>query len=278
MNGTYLLSIVISTLAVCASAQTQDKAVRVERMPDVESITLEGDYAGHLQDVFRDGNYIYWAHTLSLVKTDLSGHVVAKTDVDGHHAGLEVKDGKLYVAVCTMQNKTGGKTLPDSRVTINVYDAATLKLLEGHVTDINDRSGSLAVLDDGTFLVGCLRPPDISASQVRFHHIDRNYRLIKSYVIDKTPVPLGIETIKRHDGCFYLSLYTAGALRFDQRIRDSLCIKLDGEFKEMARYAVNGTCGLIFDGDNLWVGLTWTKEGTKRWVSSLNRIKRPTGF
>lgn len=241
-------------------------------------IMLGGDYAGHLQDVWREGNCLYWAHTLALVKTDLSGNVLAKTDVDEHHAGLEVKDGKVYVAVCDMQNKTGGKTLPDSRVTVKVYDAETLKLLESHVTDINDRSGSLTILEDGTFLVGCLRPLDISETQVRFHHLDANYKLIKSYVLDNVPVPLGIETIKRHNGCFYLNHYTKEALMLGQRTRKALCIKLDKDFKEVARYEVNGTCGLVFDGDSIWVGATWQEPSSKRWVSSLNRVDPPYGF
>ena len=160
-------------------------------LPGVGSIRLDGDYAGHLQDVWFDGKAIYWAHTRALVKTDLSGNILTKADVKDHHAGLEVRDGKVFVAVCVMQWKTGGKTLPDSRVTINVYDAESLKLLESHVTDINDRSGSLAILEDGSFLVGCLRPQDITKTQVRFHHVDRNYKLIKSYVLDNVPVKLG---------------------------------------------------------------------------------------
>ena len=243
-----------------------------------KEIRLGGDYAGHLQDVWREGDCLYWAHTLALVKTDLSGNVLAKTDVDEHHAGLEVKDGKVYVAVCDMQNKTGGKTLPDSRVTVKVYDAETLKLLESHVTNINDRSGSLSILEDGTFLVGCLRPPDISKTQVRFHHLDGNFKLIKSYVLDNVPVPLGIETIKQHNGYFYLNHYTEEALKLGQRTGKALCIKLDRDFREVARYEVNGTCGLVFDSDSIWVGATWQEPGAKGWVSSLNRVAPPFGF
>ena len=236
-------------------------------MPDVDEIKLAGDYKYHLQDVWRDGNVLYWAHTSVLVKTDLSGNIIAKADVSEHHAGLEVKDGKVYVAVCVLQGKTGGKTLSSSRVTINVYDADTLKLLEEHVTDINDRSGSLTILEDGTFLVGCLRPPDITNTQVRFHHLDRDYKLIKSYVLDNVPVKLGIETIKQHNGYFYLSHYS----------KDGLCIKLNRDFKEVARYPFDGTCGLVFDGDYVWTGVI-RRNADKRWCSVLKRRKPPTGF
>lgn len=238
-------------------------------MPESGSISLEGEYKYHLQDVWRDGDFLYWAHTSQLVKTDLNGKIVAKTDVNEHHAGIEVKDGKVYVAVCMLQSKTGGKTLASSRVTVNVYDADTLKLLGEHVTDINDRSGSLCILDDGTFLVGCLRPPDITKTQVRFHHLDKNFKLIKSYVLDNVPVKLGIETIKRHGGYYYLNQYLNGGL----------CIKLDKQFKEVSRYSgVNGTYGLIFDGEFAWIGYTKRNPDTKKWTSGLTRIKPPAGF
>ena len=237
-------------------------------MPDAEVIRLPGEYRGHLQDVWHDGKSLYWAHTLDLIKTDLSGRILAKASVEGHHAGLEVRNGKVYVAVCAMQSKTGGKTLPESRVTVNVYDAETLKLLEEHVTDINDRSGSLCILDDGTFLVGCLRPQDITSAQVRFHHLDRNFKLIKSHVLDDVPVKLGIETIKLHDGHFYLNHYASGGL----------CVKLDGSFREVGRYRVDGTCGLVFDGGRIWVGRTRKTADGKRFESSLKRIAPPSGF
>ena len=238
-------------------------------MPDADKIKLEGSYPGHLQDVWHDGKSLFWAHTSCMIKTDLSGKIIAKTDVEGHHAGLEVRDGKVYVAVCAMQNKTGGKTLPDCRVTVNVFDAETMKLLEEHVTDINDRSGSLCILDDGTFLVGCLRPQDITATQVRFHHLDRDFKLIKSYVLDNVPVKLGIETMKLHGGFVYLNHYAKGGL----------CIKLDRNFKEVARYAFDGTCGLVFDGDFAWIGvIRRDKSQGNRFVSELKRIRPPEGL
>lgn len=254
-----------AAFAVCAALACAACASLRSPMPDSGEIMLEGEYRGHLQDVWRAGKYIYWAHTSQLLKTDMSGRILAKADVKEHHAGIEVRDGKVYVAVCTLQSKTGGKTLPESRVTVNVYDAETLKLLEEHVTDVNDRSGSLAILDDGTFLVGCLRPPDITATQVRFHHLDKDFKLIKSYVLDDVPVKLGIETIKLHGGFYYLNMYLNGGL----------CLKLDGEFKEVERYRLNGTYGLVFDGDEVWAGYTRQNPETKKWASGLKRVASP---
>jgi hypothetical protein len=132
----------------------------------VERIQLEGDYAGHLQDVWWDGGAnLWWAHTRQILRTNCDGKILARADVDGHNAGCEARDGRLYVAVCPMQDTTGGKTTPECHPQINVYDAATLRLLERHILDgVIDRSGSLAILPDGSFVVGCLRPPDIGKS------------------------------------------------------------------------------------------------------------------
>ena len=233
-------------------------------LPECGTVNLEGDYPGHLQDVWYDGsNAIYWAHTEDLVKTDLTGKILKHAHVEGHHACIELKDGKLYIAVCQMQNKTHGQTTPDCRVTIGEYDAETLELVQMHVTDINDRSGSLAILDDGTFVIGCLRPKDIAKTQVRFHHLDRNFKLIKSYVHDNVPVKLGIEVIKKVEDGIVLCPY--GDKEFD-------AIWLDRDFKEVRRGKLGGSCGLVFDGDDVWVGKTWRSKETKRYMSRL--VKR----
>ena len=254
---------------VCLSA--------VAGLPDVKEIRLEGEYSGHLQDVWYDGGkYLYWAHTLDLVKTDLRGKIVKRVKVDGHHAGLQVKDGKVYVAVCIMQGKTGGKTTPECRVTVGEYDAETLDLVKMHVTDIHDRSGSLAILDDGTFLVGCLRPQDIAPTQVRFHHLDKDFKLIRSYVIDNAPVKLGIETLRRKGEFLYLGMY--GGDKDGKRL-DFDTIKLDRDYKEVWRGRLDMSYGAIEDGGRLWLAKTGRRKSDlqqKRapFVSKIVRTKK----
>lgn len=225
---------------------------------------------GHLQDVWFDGrDNLYWAHTLELYRTDLDGKVLAKVDVEGHHAGLEVRGGRLYVAVCPMQGTTGGKTTPECRVTIGEYDAETLKPIAMHRTDIHDRSGSLAILDDGTFLVGCLRPQDIALTQVRFHHLDRNFKLIRSYVLDNVPVKLGIEVIKRRGDEFYLCMYGADK---DLKPLDFNTIVLGPDFKERRRLNLGGSVGLVFCGESVWTGSTRIDKETKSYTSNIRRV------
>ena len=265
-----------AVFAATALAAMTGCATVSEIGPEVTEIKLEGEYSGHLQDVWREGPYIYWAHTQDLVKTDLTGKILKRVKVEGHHAGLQVKDGKVYVAVCIIQGTTGGKTTPECRVTVGEYDAETLALVKMHVTDINDRSGSLTILDDGTFLVGCLRPQDISLTQVRFHHLDKDFRLIKSHVIDNVPVKLGIETLKRKNGCLYLGMYgidkTGKKLDFDT-------VKLDKDYKEVWRGAIGGSCGSMEDGAHRWVSKSTGRpvDGNKKkrvWTSSLVRTDK----
>ena len=213
-----------------------------------KEIRLDGTYKGHLQDVWwNGGTNLWWAHTSQILRTDTTGRILAKAEVEGHNAGCEVRDGKLFVAVCIMQNKTGGKTTSECRLQVNVHDAMSLKFLEEHVLDINDRAGSLAILPDGSFVVGCLRPPDIAPTQVRLHHISPDFKLISSYVIENVKVKLGIETIKYYGGELYLHMYAPGGLTV---------VLTPTTFKEKRRFRRDGACGLIFDGGQVWRGIS----------------------
>ena len=239
-------------------------------LPDVKEIVLQAKPdSGHLQDVCYDGGkFLYWAHTKALYKTDLSGKVVKKVSVEGHHAGLEVKNGRLYVAVCPMQGKTKGKTTPECRLTVGEYDADTLALVKMHTMDINDRAGSLVILKDGTFLVGCLRPQDILPSQVRFHHLDKDFNLIKSHVLDNVPVKLGIEILKRRGSDIYLNLYGVDK---DKKSLGFDAIRLDANFREVARGKLGGATGLVFDGEFVWTGWTKLDEASNTYTSKIVR-------
>ena len=246
-------------------------------LPDVGEIVLQAKPdSGHLQDVCYDGGrFLYWAHTRALYKTDLSGNVVKMASVEDHHAGLEVKNGRLFVAVCPMQGKTKGKTTPECRLTVGEYDADTLALVKMHVTGINDRAGSLAILADGTFLVGCLRPQDILPSQVRFHHLDKDFNLIKSHVLDNVPVKLGIEILKRRGGDIYLNMYgidkNMKPLGFD-------AIRLGPDLREAARGSLGGSTGLVFDGEFMWTGRSKLDEASKTYTSKIVRKPRQRDF
>ena len=250
------------SLVSCAVAGVaiQASGTGAGQMPDVAEIVLPGEYAGHLQDVWWDGGeYLYWAHTWDIVKTDLTGAILCQASVEGHNAGCQVKNGKLYVAVCPTSGKSIVAWNANSRLQVNEYDADTLELLATHVMPPNDRAGSLAVLNDGSFVVGCLRPGDITASQVRFHHVSADFTVLSSHLVDGLTIEMGIETIKRYGDSLYLFCYGAPIVRLDANT-----------FAETGRLSgFDGTRGFIYDGQSCWLGISTQTSG--KWHSKLVR-------
>lgn len=229
-----------------------------------QTIELEGEYPGHLQDVWMSSNTIWWAHTQYLVKTDRNGRIVRKAEVGGHHAGCEVKDGRLYSAVCAFNGEPRGKTTPDCHVMIGEYDAETLARIDMHVLDINDRAGSFCFLEDGSFLVGCLRHPSLKPTEVKFHHIGKDYKLIKTHVVDVgQPVKLGIEVIRRFGDDIYLFIYGGPVMKLDAKT-----------FAVTGRYrSYGGQTGFAREGDFAWTGQSKKGEASGQWRSKL--IRKP---
>lgn len=246
----------------------------VARQPD--TIELEpGKYGGHLQDVTRAGDFLYWAHTRTILKTDLNGKVLASVRDLDHNAGCQVRDGKLYVAVCTR----GGIISPEDRekykLQINVYDASDLHLIEKKVIeDAFDRAGSLAILPDGSFVVGCLRPPDVRVDQVRFYHLSPDFKVLSRHVIGDMPIRLGIEVIKYHRGDLWLFSYGGKTVRLDAMT-----------FAEKGRYdGLKGELGAVFVGDGFWyakcdkeVGSSFDKVNKSKTVFRSSLVRAPIG-
>jgi len=225
-------------------------------------IILEGNYPNHLQDVWVEGDTIWWVHTDWLVKTDLSGRILTSASVGGHHAGLEIRNGRLYTAVCAWNGEPRSQTDATCHVWIGEYDAATLARIGMHCLDINDRAGSLCILDDGSFLVGCLRHPSLAPTEVKFHHIDASYRLIRTHVVDTSrTVTLGIETIHRDGEAIHLFM-GGPTVRLDARTLEVL-----GKFSSQG-----GDRGFSRDGDSAWFGQSKT-NANGRWESKLVRKK-----
>lgn len=226
-----------------------------------EEINLEGRYPGHLQDVWSDGKgTLWWTQTHHILKTDMSGKILAEAEVEGHNAGCEVFGGVLYVAICPdLRGPQEGAFLQ-----VNEYDADSLKLLRKHsLRDVRDRAGSLCRLPDGTFLVGCLRPDDILKSQVRFHRLDRDFKLISSHIVDDLPmVRFGIEVIKRRGNDVFLFMYEGPTVCLDAKT-----------LKEKARYrSVGGAMGMVFDAKCVWKGVSARDGKTKMFSSKLERL------
>lgn len=261
---------------VFASLLTLGAGVLTAGLPNVDAITLKGTYSGHLQDVWFDGTSLYWGHTADIVRTDLEGNVLARVTIAAnHHAGLEVRNGRVYTAICPMSfmNVVGG--VGETKVVVGEYDAQTLQLVTNHVTTVDDRAGSLAMLDDGTFLVGCLRQADMRVDEVRYHHLDAQFNLIESIRVPGAPVMMGIEVLKQRGPFSYLCLYGIDAANRDLAFNT---IKVDPAGREVWRGTVGGDRGLVFDGDDVWVGES--DSTSAGWSSRLvrKRLDLPRSF
>lgn len=227
-------------------------------------IELAGEYANHLQDICVDGESIWWAQTGDLVRTDRGGKIIRKVCAGGHHAGMEIKDGRLYSAVCAYNGEPRGATTPECHVMVGEYDAQTLDRIAMHVLDINDRAGSFCILADGTYLIGCLRHPSLKPSEVKFHHVDREFKLIGTHVIDVgMPVRLGIEVIRRYGNDIYLFIYGGPVMRLNA-----------GDFSVKGRYqSFGGQMGFAREGDSAWIGQSQRVREKGPWTSWL--IRKP---
>ncbi len=226
----------------------------------------DGAYGGHLQDVCRAGDCLYWAHTRTILKTDLKGRVLASVKDPHHNAGCRVKDGKLYVAVCRVGGRISKEAMKEHPLQINIYDANDLHLIERKfVEGAFDRAGSLEILPNGNFVVGCLRPPDVREDQVRFYVLDPQLKLISRREIDHTPVKLGIEVIKYFRGDLFLFLYGGKTIRLDAET-----------FAEKGRHAgTEGQIGCVMDKDCYWVGKCRVRKDTKPEVFDSCLVRRP---
>ncbi|MBQ7190185.1 MAG: hypothetical protein IJR99_12285 [Kiritimatiellae bacterium] len=231
-------------------------------MPDMTQVNCPGSYSGHLQDVCTDGTYLYWAHTVALIKTDLRGNEILKVSVPNHHAGIVELNGTLYVAVCPLSDMNAPQV--DHPVEVWLYNAETLQPLEQKVLPQIDRAGSIALTPDG-FLVGCLRDAPrnvLTKRQIRIHRYDRQFNHLESRIIDcPFDISMGTEVIKYNNGHFWLAIYNGHVHELDENLNS------------VASYSSQGQTGMIFDGKWFWYGVTNSKNGL--YTSYIKRVESP---
>lgn len=265
------------TLAVAASVALLCPAW-ADPLPDVDLIRLQAvPTKGHLQDVWHDGGgHLFWSNGGELFKTDLKGRVMRRAEVGGHHGGLAVRDGRVYVAVCGYGEPLNNQTMNEVHLMIGEYDAETLDLVKVHVLkDVHDQAGALAIGRDGMFYVGCLRPLDIRPDQLRFHRISRDFRHISSHVVEGVPALLGIETMRFVGDELHLFVYDLDSKRAPLGYDT---IRLNADLKVVGRTRTPfASCGLVSDGSQAWTGRAEAcfdrKLGKRVAVSSLRRIR-----
>jgi hypothetical protein len=167
-------------------------------------VVCDGQYKGHLQGVALDEQFIYWSHTVTLVKSDLEGKLVKQVEVASHHGDLTLAQGKLYVAVeLGAFNQLAGASEP----WVYIYDPIDLRLLERiEVPQLVHGCGAISYHDDRFLLAGGL--PE-SYRQNYLFEFDSRLNFIARHELASGYTKLGIQTLARVEGHWWLGCYGA---------------------------------------------------------------------
>ena len=110
----------------------------------------------HMQGFTTDGKYMYWSFTNTLVKTTMTGTVVAQKEVpimSEHLGGIDYHNGRIYGAA--MGNSLKGDPWGQwTSFTVHVYDAESLSLVK--VMRLDDCYRDHAACRDGFDGVGAI--------------------------------------------------------------------------------------------------------------------------
>ena len=152
----------------------------------------------HLQGVTTDGSYYYWSFTNKLVKTDLAGNEIVRTDVPVHIGDPAYSDGKLYLPWADGFD-------PGANSIIYIYDATDLSLIEQH--DISSQvyygAGAIAVYN-GHYYVA--ESTNITVDDSKIYEFDESWDFIQGYTINASTY-LGLQSIARVNNNWWIGTY-----------------------------------------------------------------------
>lgn len=117
-----------------------------------EISVVANETRGHLQGIATDNaGAIYWVFNFEIIKTDMKGNVLKRTNFrGGHHGDSTYHDGKLYVATNygAFNKESGAKSW------VEIYDGNTLALVSKHeVPELVHGAGGMATDHKGRFIV-----------------------------------------------------------------------------------------------------------------------------
>ena len=226
--------------------------------PEVpKRIDCEGEYAGHLQGTDARGTNIWWSFTSKIVRTDLSGKVLASCDAPNHQGDLCVKGDTLYVAVNRGRFNTEDKGLSF----VYSFDAVTLESKKIWKLDMPYGAGGITWKDDRFYVVGGL-PPTQRCNYV--HEYDTSFNLVKRHVLNTEYTVLGIQTAAFLDGEFLLGIYGGNG-------NPRGVLRCSADFSSIRRYNGGGSVGFAKIDSRLYTATTPSvKEGRQTWTGSLH--------
>jgi len=236
-----LCTALLGLLCICQAA---DEGPTLPR-----KITCEGQYRSHLQGIAGNRkDALYWSFTDTLVKTDLSGRVLARASVKSHHGDLCYHKGLVYVAYSNTFNKPGA----DSKVFI--YDAADLSPVGvKDIPEVTYGAGGIEAHNGRFYVIGGL-PKEHTQNFV--YEYDAQFRHLATHTIDSGYTNLGIQTICFHEGFWWLGCYTVSGER-----RKGL-LKTTEDFTLLADYNISPSVGIVSWGK---AGLLVAQHFGEKW-------------
>jgi hypothetical protein len=216
---------------------------------DQVEIPCEGEYGMHLQGIATNHtDALFWSFTVTLVKTDLTGRVLATANAIYHLGDLTYHDGKVYVAACTTWDRPGNNSK------VYVHSAEDLSLVEMKpVPEATYGAGGIEYHDGRFYLVGGADPK----GEENFIYVyDKDFRYVATHTIPSGHTELGVQTISYVEGFFWLGCY------------GNILLKVDDACRLAGKYAFDCGYGLAcWDGSDVLVGKTPCREegNSKRW-------------
>ena len=219
-------------------------------------IKCEGSYGGHLQGTEARGTNIWWSFTRKIVRTDLSGRVLASCDAPSHQGDLCVKGDTLYVAV----NRGRFNTETNGSSFVYSFDAMTLEQKKVWPLDMPMGAGGMTWKDDRFYVVGGLAPTR-RCNYVREY--DADFNLVKCHVLNSGYTVLGVQTAAFMDGEFLFGIYGGNG-------NPGGILRCSPDFGGIRRYTGGGAVGFAKICGRMYTGRTSSVDAEKRrWAGSL---------
>ena len=230
----------------------------VAQLPD--RIVCAGDYGGHLQGVATDGESIYWSFTVAVVKTDLTGKILASREAPSHQGDMCYKDGVVYVAV--NRGKFNTETRGVSQVT--AYDAKTLEpMWTKPLPDMPHGAGGMTWKVDRFYIIGGL---PLKHEKNYVYEYTSDFKFVKRHDLDTGFTWMGIQTAAHEDDTFYFGIYGSKG-------DPSGVLASPDDLSSYTRYTGAGSVGIIKLDGAYYLGGTGRDKKTKRNTGHLVRQK-----
>ena len=233
-----------------------------------EKIVCAGDYGGHLQGVATDGENIYWSFTVAVVKTDLSGNILASRKAPSHQGDMCYKDGVVYVAV--NRGRFNTETRGVSQVT--AYDAKTLEPVKTTpLPEMPHGAGGMTWKGDRFYIIGGL---PLKHEKNYVYEYTPDFKFVKRHDLDTGFTWMGIQTAAHEDDTFYFGVYGSKG-------DPSGVLACPEDLSSYKRYTCGGSVGILKLDGAYYVGGTshvnGKGKGKRRFTGHLVRQKEFPG-